>query len=291
MDVAHKLDCEWPHLASGRVAEVFPRWRRQQPQLRRFRSPHNLLAFLHSAPAEQTDGPLLALLTLARTDRLAGRTLLQWLLPALKTRADRIAFPCQRRDEVWEALLYSGWEVICCYPLERRRARVAANLVLDVLHHTTQELHHHRRYSHAIDEDRRGWLFSTKPGRDGEASALDRQPSEPVAPARQVPVEAVVLEGVAAGVIVERDADLILRTRVDGIRLRLIARTLGVSYEALLKRRQRAEAALRSLLARQSDVRKASLFAPVSTAGPIPLPHRTRADSTFRLDADAGRAA
>ena len=290
MDVAYQLDREWSRLARAEIARALPGWQKQQPQLCRFGSSHQLLVFLHSAPAEQTDAPLLALLALARTDRLAGRTLLQWLLPALKTRADRIAYPCQRRDEVWEALLYFAWEVICCYPLERRRARVAANLVLDVLHHTTQELHH-RRHSHGIDEDGRAWLFSTKPGRDGEASALDGQPSEPVAPPRPVPVEAVVLEGVAAGVIAERDADLILRTRVDGIRLRLIARTLGVNYEALLKRRQRAEAALRSLLARQSDVRKASLFEPVSTAGPIPLPHRTRADSTLRLDADAGRAA
>ena len=156
--------------------------------------------------------------------------------------------------------------MICCYPVERRRARVAANLVLDVLHHTTQELHH-RRHSHGIDEGGRAWLFSTKPDGDGEASALDGQASEPVAPPRPVPVEAVVLEGVSAGVIAERDADLILRTRVDGIRLRLIARTLGVNYEALLKRRQRAEAALRSLLAsRSTHPRSTTASAPAQTA-------------------------
>ena len=141
MDVAYQLDREWSRLARAEIARALPGWQKQQPQLCRFGSSHQLLVFLHSAPAEQTDAPLLALLALARTDRLAGRTLLQWLLPALKTRADRIAYPCQRRDEVWEALLYFAWEVICCYPLERRRARVAANLVLDVLHHTTQELH------------------------------------------------------------------------------------------------------------------------------------------------------
>jgi len=290
VDVAFQLDREWSRVAPAEITRALPRWQKQQPQLRPFGSPRQLLVFLHSAPAEQTDAPLLALLALARTDRLAGRTLLQWLLPALKTRADRIAYPCQRRDEVWEALLYFAWELICCYPLERRRARVAANLVLDVLHHTTQELHRRRR-SDWCNDDGRGWLFAPTSGFDGAAPSLEAQPREPLAPPRPVPVEAVVLEGVAAGVIAARDADLILRTRVDGIRLQQLARTLGVNYAALLKRRQRAEGSLRSLLARQSDVRKAPLFEPVSTAEPISLPQRRRVASPRPLDADAGRAA
>ena len=69
-----------------------------------------------------------------------------------------------------------------------------------------------------------------------------------------------MLAAVAAGAIAERDAELILQTRVDGIRLRLVARSFGVSYHALRQRRQRAEKRLRELLAANGDVSKQPLL-------------------------------
>ena len=287
MDVAYKLDCEWPHLASGKVAEVFPHWQQQQPQLRRFRSPHTLLAFLHSAPAEQTDAPLLGLLALARHERLAGRTLVQVLLPALKTRAERIVHPRHLRDEVWELLLYSAWEAICCYPLERRRLRVAANLVLQVVHRTTRELHRPLLADNETGEQTPGWL-RLDPDDDGRA---DRDPGldEPLAPTSSLPAEAVVLAGVAAGVITAEDADLILLTRVDGIRLALVARTQGIGYHALRQRRQRAERQLRALLG-GADVSKRPDLDPVLYAGPLLL-HRHARDIAAGSEPPVSRAA
>ncbi len=269
MDVVYQLDREWSLLARGEVARTLPRWRERQPALRGFSLPRDFLEFLHAAPADRTDAPLLALLALAREERLAGRTLLQVLLPALKTRADRILRPAYiGRDEIWELLLYAAWEAICCYPLERRRVRVAANLILQVVHQTTREL-------------RRGSLNHCEVTRHAPERAA---PPHPVAP------EAVVVSGVAAGVISADDADLILLTRVDGIRLRVYARTLGVNYDALLKRRQRAEAALRRLLTAHSDVRKKPVSDPVFHARTFSLSRRDRA-ATNQLDISAARAA
>jgi hypothetical protein len=59
--------------------------------------------------------------------------------------------------------------------------------------------------------------------------------------------------------------------------LRLIARAEGVGYDALLKRRQRAEAALRRTLSLRSDVRKRPILDLISSAGSLSGPSRERA--------------
>jgi len=289
MDVAYQLDCEWPLLARTAVARALPRWQESHPELRRFGTPGQLLRFLHTAPAEQTDASLLALLELAQDEQIAGRTLVQVLLPALKTRADRIAYPSRLREEVWELLLYSAWEAICCYPLERRRVRVAANLVLQVVHCATRELRHPLDEV-LTDEPDRSWLSRSI---SDERTASDAEPAlaEPAAPSARVAPEAVVLAGVAARAISPADADLILRTRVDGIRLTVLARTEGVGYHALRQRRQRAEQQLRQLLAAQSDVSNRSDLDPVLYAGTFLLARRRRALVAATAPRPATRAA
>jgi hypothetical protein len=56
--------------------------------------------------------------------------------------------------------------------------------------------------------------------------------------------ELVLDQAVRAGVLSQLDAELIAATRVEEVPLRLLAGRWGASYEALRKRRQRAEAAL-----------------------------------------------
>jgi DNA-directed RNA polymerase specialized sigma24 family protein len=289
MDVAYQLDCEWALLARNEIARALRRWQQQQPQLRRFGSPRCLMCFLHSAPAEQTDGPLLALLELARNDQLARRTLLQVLLPALKAQAERMTHPACMRDEVWEVLLYFAWETICGYPVERRRVCVATKLVLDVLHNATRELHRQPASSDKSDQSHQlGWLLPNEPIRNEETAAPEEHATEPVAPPESLPPEAVVLEGVAAGVLGRRDAELILLTRVDGIRLRLLARTFGVSYHALRQRRQRAEQRLREFLESDRDVSIRPISTLVSHEGTI---FRPECPPAAAIDVLAARAA
>jgi DNA-directed RNA polymerase specialized sigma24 family protein len=66
--------------------------------------------------------------------------------------------------------------------------------------------------------------------------------------------ELVLEEAVAAGVVSRRDAELIAASRIEEVPVRELAGRWGVGYEALRKRRQRAEAALACWLADEGDV-------------------------------------
>jgi hypothetical protein len=66
--------------------------------------------------------------------------------------------------------------------------------------------------------------------------------------------ELALHEAIAGGVVSQLDAELIAATRIQEIPLRELAGRWGVGYEALRKRRQRAEAALARWLADQPDV-------------------------------------
>jgi DNA-directed RNA polymerase specialized sigma24 family protein len=74
------------------------------------------------------------------------------------------------------------------------------------------------------------------------------------APARPaIRGELVLDEAVAAGVVSQRDAELIAATRLEDVPVRELGERWGVGYEALRKRRQRAEASLADWL-REQDV-------------------------------------
>ncbi len=84
------------------------------------------------------------MLRLGSADPRAARLCLQAILPALKSQAARLARGPRPREELWELLFANAWEAIRRYPLARER-RVAANLVLEVLHGSTRELRRERR--------------------------------------------------------------------------------------------------------------------------------------------------
>jgi len=149
---------------------------------------------------------------------------LQAFLPALKTLSQRIIHPAERSDEVWELLFFYAWETICGYPTVTRQRSVAANLVLQILHDTTRALRK--------ENDQRA----------GQT------------PAATSDAQALVLAAVDTGVIAAYEAELVLRTRFDGERLRRVAETERVSYTALRMRRLRTERRLRDQLPEISDV-------------------------------------
>jgi hypothetical protein len=248
-----QLENEWPHLLQRGLRDALAGWQSQRRVLHGFQAPAQLLRFLHAAAPEQTDPVLLALLTLASEDRLAGRFVLQAILPALKTHAARLRRGSASFEEVWELLLFYAWQAICCYPLRRRRSQVAANLVLQVLHDTTRELD---RAAH--------WRERACPNTTLDILNLHVRWQQLTVPACAAD-EQLLADAVAAGVIVEDDAQLILDTRVDGVRLRLLASVLQLPYWVLVKRRERAEEALRAWLGRKEFVQEKA--ASVLTSG------------------------
>ena len=190
--------------------------------------------------------------------------MLQAILPALKAQAERISRDSDRRDEVWELLLFYAWEAICRYPL-RRGLRVAANLVLQVLHDTTRELYrpHNQHEEEPFAHDDLDDLL-TRAGLVHLDGSVLRSSEVPV------------MSAVAARVIGKRDAELILQSRVDGVPLQRLARTCGTSYHALRQRRQRAEARLRRLLDAKRNVSKTPLLDLTSSGGTFSSPPRAR---------------
>jgi len=253
VNAVSQLDREWSAIATGGVADSLARWRGQESSLRRFASPPQLLGFLKLATDLESDAPLLALLSLAPSEPLAGRLLLQAILPALKAQSARISHPRVTLEELWELLLFHAWQAICCYPVAKRRRRVAANLVLQVLHDTTRE------------------LCRDDPPPAGGASLGEGRSPRPAAgagaPLGAGEAELLVLAAAAAGAIAARDAELILRSRLEGIPIGSLAEGLGVKGGALYKRRQRAERRLAQLLAASGDVQEMTFSDLISCAG------------------------
>ena len=80
----------------------------------------------------RADAQLLLLVALAHHNALAARIVLQRIMPALCAVASRRSPTHDRRHELADELVANAWPVICNYPVERRRHRVAANLVRDI---------------------------------------------------------------------------------------------------------------------------------------------------------------
>jgi DNA-directed RNA polymerase specialized sigma24 family protein len=215
-----RLAREWPALAARALAPRLREWARSERRLAGFESPQALLRFLRSRDADldRKDAILVFLLERARADELAGRTVLEAILPGLKRLAGSVFHEVGDEDELSSLLLWCAWEEIRAFPLERRRTRIAANLLLDT----------RKRMRAALTEARR-----TSTNRD----------RLPPAGARTEPgdVDALLARAVAAGAITDEEAELIARTRIDELPLVEVARAQDAAYDALRIRRSRAE--------------------------------------------------
>ena len=222
-DVVERLEAEWPPLAAGPLRGRLHSWAVVEPTLAGFATPQQLLRHLRGLRGrrEAEDEILAALVRRARVDAAAARVVLQALLPGLKVIAGRLLLEPDEREEIWSSLLAHCWERIRCYPLERRPTRIAANVLLDTLQKTTRELKRRRR--------ERGEL------------AGDLSPGRTAALPAGLDVERLLARAVMAAAISEEEAELILRTRIDGADLGALAREQGLSYHALNTRRLRAE--------------------------------------------------
>jgi DNA-directed RNA polymerase specialized sigma24 family protein len=221
-DLIERLEAEWPALASGALHGRLRDWSEHEPALAVFATPQHLQSHLRGLRGQHRaeDEILAALVRQAQTDPLAARVVLQALLPGLKALARRILLDASERDELWSALLAHCWERIRSYPLERRPARIAANTLLDTLKKTTHELKRYRRDRDQFTDDA------------PEQAALEPGDRD---------VERLVRRAIAAAAISEQEADLILRTRIDGVDLHALADEAGLAYHTVKVRRLRAE--------------------------------------------------
>ena len=229
MDPLVELTQTWRQGQAGRrLANRLGAWALEEPVLRSFDAePPALFRFLRSRPSGERDAVFCALLRQATTDQLAGMVVLEALLPGLKALSGSILVEAGQAEELLASLLAHAWEGIVGYPVERRPARVAANLLLDVRKATVNELRHRRRNATA-----------------GQLSGREQPPP------RQADGELAVMRALAAGAIKRAEAELILETRFGGRSLHELAAEQGVGYRALLARRIRAEKRLLLFLGR-----------------------------------------
>src|SRR6266566_888285 len=131
------LEAEWRSLVRGELRARFRVWRAEGGALTRFGDPDALIAFLHRrGPPDAKDAVLLALLVRAQQEPLAGRVVLQAMLPGLKSLSARLGRSAVTFEELWQILFACLWERIVTYPVERRPGRVPANILRDTMKRT-----------------------------------------------------------------------------------------------------------------------------------------------------------
>ena len=221
------LDNEWRALATAPAARsALIRWGRRDPRIAGLRDLHELLELRRRDPAAGA-AILRTLASLAPTDNLAGRTLLQALVPGL----GRLARAAGRDDPgAVDELVSLAWERIRTYP-DDRPGSVAANVLLDV----RKRYREHR----SIDVPERTTSRSLAPAR-------------PPMSVEEAVLHRVLIREIAAaqrqGLIPEGVFDLIIRTRLYDESIDQIAQDTGVPVETLKARRRRSELNLRAHL-------------------------------------------
>ena len=187
-----RLNREWTELCDGAAGQRAVRaWAgpsRQRAGLRELAGVaglHATVQLLHSTEvsARDRDAILVGLLERAQDgDRLAGRVVLQTMLPA----AVRLARAITSRpdvlgdsDEAFALVLSALWQVVATYPVARRRSKVPANLYLDTLALV--------RRGHTSSTHRAARTFPEQSYADirtvAEPGRLDPGPDDPTGPA------------------------------------------------------------------------------------------------------------
>ena len=134
LGVLRQLDLEWERIGnglSGRTA--LRRWASGDSHLGGVRTLDELVQRVNARgnPA-RSDAILLTLVSRAATDDLAARTVLQAMMPAVKNLTSKFsACGAWSAEETAAEVVAAMWERIRSYPVERRPAKVAANLTLD----------------------------------------------------------------------------------------------------------------------------------------------------------------
>jgi RNA polymerase sigma factor (sigma-70 family) len=129
--LSRRLNADWSRLVTDRrVARRLAR----QP-IAGHRELGTLLAAAgadRSVPEAAADVVLAEVIRVAATDELAARVVLQRVLPGLvRAAVRRTLHRPERRQELFEELTTSAWLVIRTYPLDRRPAKIAVNVLRD----------------------------------------------------------------------------------------------------------------------------------------------------------------
>lgn len=248
-------------LTSPLLRARFVVWRDAEPALARFLDAAAVVRFLRGPGARaEKDAVLCALLAWARQEPIGARVVLEAIRPGLLNLAVRLTRDARDPEATATTIFAAVWEGIRRYPLERRPRRVAANLLLDTLKVTLRELGRESAW-------RAAWLDF---GEVAPAPELVAEDVETLLDSADV--DALLDGAVRACAITREEAEVILLSRFDGVKLADLARSAGVSFNAMNVRRHRAERRLLLFLGHRPVTRghqnRPSSFARVAGVGP-----------------------
>ena len=243
-----QLTQEWAELhTTPSTPATVRRWGRSEKALAGFAMPGQIVDAIDAAGHAQTNELLLSLIRLfQRGHQLAGRVVLQALLPKLAKTATHAGGMCTSSSDTWaedrrHITLAELWDVMADYPVDRRTSSVASNLALDTLHRVTG---------------------ARKPPAD-----LPVDPHDRAAAGTDCPDDSDLLEVIAWGMrnatISQDEAQLLVASylpeRTSGFGFADVADQLGLSQAAV---RQRCSRASRKL----AEAVRAELHSPATPA-------------------------
>jgi DNA-directed RNA polymerase specialized sigma24 family protein len=170
-----------------------------------------------------------ALAARAAVDDTAARVLLQVLRPGLRNLGRRLALG-GTFDDVDHEIVALAWERIRTYPIDRRPAAIAANVLLDV----------RKRYIRDVLDPERLRLELFRDNLEPTTPSAEQEALEAFGPSlRQA--HAQLAAAVDRGTISRASASVVWRTRVQQDDDAEVAADIGVNVRTLQRRRQRAE--------------------------------------------------
>ena len=235
-DLFAVIDRAWDRLAtSSEGADALARWCEDQPVLCGPDGLSQLLAALRGASdPELRDERLRAMLRIAAADPTAATVVLQVIRPGLW----RLARSYERRwgrEDASSIVVLAALERIATFPVEARRANLAAHLVRDIGRGLFRTMQREASLEAAL----------------GQRLDLEEAVSVPalraVTSAEQV--LGIVNDAVTSGRLSRRHGRLIVKHRVLGYSTAEIAEAEGRSRVAVRTMRARAEASLASAVA------------------------------------------
>lgn len=245
-----QLTQEWARLhTTPSTTAAVRRWGRSEQALSGFALPGEIVDAIDEAGHDRTNELLLTLIRLfQRGHQLAGRVVLQALLPKLAKTASHAGGLCTSSSDTWSEdrrhiTIAEFWDVMADYPVDRRTSSVASNLTLDTLHRVTGARKpapdlpvdpHDFRDDVNHDGARRTWLAGL--------STTDPDPVEEITPDSDL--IQVIAWGMRTETISQAEAQLLVTSylpeRASGFGFGTAATELGLSQAAVRQRCSRA---------------------------------------------------
>ena len=229
-------------LESAEFKSLLGKAQQREPFMRRFKTWHDVVAFMRAGTSVDPDKDhvLRAVLSEHIKDRDPGwrHVLLVIFWPALESIRRQKRHWDADQDELWQNLAWTFLKVVCRVNPETRPNRLVQKIFNDTVHYLYEDYSKQRRAQEAVvlmDPESMEGVIGPE---DIDLASIELREHQEAATQR---LRAYLEEGH----ITEADFLLLVGTRVYGRSVADYARETGGSYEAMKKRRQRAEAAIR----------------------------------------------